>query len=288
MVTPRVASGQVSWADNGGVEIAYQVLGGSGQFLVLVHGLGYGRLGWGPFAPLLSGGRRVVLVDNRGVGESGTPPGPYRVSEMATDIVAVLDDLGLERADVVGASLGGMITLELAATYPERLRRMVLIATTPGPPQGTPFPSGTAALLAGRVRADGGSTRRLVEGALSPATVAARPGMVEDLLALRQAQAQPASAWRAQAAASASFSLGMPLGELGTPALAVAGLDDAVIDPANTMRLSLGLGRARGFFVSPAGHLCFWEEPELLASVVADFLDADFLDAEVPVEVAEP
>jgi 3-oxoadipate enol-lactonase len=184
----------------------------------------------------------------------------------------VLDHLGLERAEVVGASLGGMVTLQLAASHPERLRRMVLIATTPGPPQGAPLPAGTAALLAGRVRAGRETLRRLVEGALSPASVAKRPGLVEQLLALRDEQAQPAEAWRAQAAASASFSLQVPLADLRAPALAVSGLDDSVIDPANTMRLALGLGRGRGFFIASAGHLCFWEEPELLGNVVGEFL----------------
>jgi 3-oxoadipate enol-lactonase len=271
-VTSVAELAPLEWADRRGVPIAYQVLGRGGPFVVLVHGLGYGRFGWGPFAFELARKRRVVLVDNRGIGASGMPPGPYSVGEMAADVVAVLDHVGLERAEVVGASLGGMVTLQLAASHPERLRRMVLIATTPGPPQGAPLPAGTAALLAGRVRAGREKLRRLVEGALSPASVAKRAGLVEQLLALRDEQAQPAEAWRAQAAASASFSLQVPLADLRAPALAVSGLDDSVIDPANTMRLALGLGRGRGFFIASAGHLCFWEEPELLGNVVGEFL----------------
>jgi 3-oxoadipate enol-lactonase len=272
----------LAWADNAGDPIAYQVLGRRGPWLVLVHGLGYGRFGWGPFAWLLAEERRVVIVDNRGIGESGAPPGPYSVELMAADVVAVLDDLGLDKADVAGASLGGMVALQLAAEHAERLERMVLIAATPGPPQGTPFPGPTRALLEGRVKANPKTVRRLVEGALSPATVAARPALVERLLAYRHEHAQPPEAWRAQAAASASWSLEPLLGDISTPALAVAGVDDTVIDPANTMRLALRLGRARGVFLAPAGHLCFWEQPELVAEVVASFLDA-----EVPVEAGE-
>lgn len=264
----------VAWANSAGVRIAYQILGRHGPWLVLVHGLGYGRSGWGPFARLIAEERRVVLVDNRGIGESGAPPGPYSVPLMADDIVAVLDDLGLERADVAGASLGGMVALQLAAAHPERVQRLVLIAATPGPPQGTPLPGTTKALLAGHVKANTKTVRRLVEGALSPVTVAERPELVERLLAYRREEPQSLDAWRAQAAASATWSLGVSLGDLSTPTLAVAGLDDRVIDPANTMRLALGLGRGRGVFLAPAGHLCFWEHPGLVAGAVTDFLGA--------------
>lgn len=267
------ALGPVEWADSNGVAIAHQVLGSHGPWLALVHGLGYGRHGWGPFANLLARRRRVVLIDNRGIGDSDQPPGPYTVDQMAADVVAVLDDLGAAQCDVAGASLGGMVTLQLAASHPRRLARMVLIAATPGEPQGSPLPAATAALLRGEVRGGAATVRRLIEGALAPTTVSQRPELVERLLALRDEQAQPPEAWRSQAAASAAFTLQSELATMATPALAVAGLDDAVIDPANTMTLAFALPRARALYVAPAGHLCFWEEPGALADAVSDYLD---------------
>jgi 3-oxoadipate enol-lactonase len=265
--------GRVGFADHRGVAIAYQVLGGDGPWLALVHGLGYGRFGWGPFATLLAARRRLVLIDNRGIGESDQPPGPYSVDDMAGDVVAVLDHVGIGECDVVGASLGGMVTLQVAASHPERLRRMVLIAATPGEPQGTPLPGTTVALLRGQVQRGPRAARRSIEGALAPTTVASRPELVDRLMALRREQAQPGDAWRAQAAASDAFALRSQLATLRTPALAIAGLDDAVIDPANTMTLAFALSEGRALYVAPAGHLCFWEEPELLADAVADYLD---------------
>lgn len=276
MTVGRVASatlGGVGFANHGGVTIAYQVLGREGPWLVLVHGLGYSRLGWGPFATLLAAGRRVVLVDNRGIGQSDRPTGPYRVEDMAGDIVAVLDDLGIDSCDLAGASLGGMVALQLAASQPERLRRMVLMAATPGEPQGRPLPASTATLLRGQVSQGARMQRRLIEGALAPTTVAARPELVDRLLALWREQGQPLEAWRAQAAASAGFGLRARLGAIATPTLAIAGLDDAVVDARNTMTLAFALPKARALYVSPAGHLCMWEEPELLSASVADFLD---------------
>lgn len=265
--------GDLQRADHKGTAIAYQVLGESGPWLVLVHGLGYGRFGWGPMAALLAGRRRVVLIDNRGIGDSDRPPGPYTVDDMAGDVVAVMDHLGLQRPDVVGASLGGMVALQVAASYPDRTGRLVLIAATAGEPQGTALPQATAALLRGEIPRRAGTPRRLIEGALAPTTVARHPELVDALMELRGRQAQHPEGWRSQAAASAGFSLRAALGVLKCPTLAIAGTDDAVIDPENTMKLVFGLPEARAFYVAPAGHLCFWEEPELLAEEISLFLE---------------
>ncbi|HTW10071.1 MAG TPA: alpha/beta fold hydrolase [Acidimicrobiales bacterium] len=268
-------AGAAGLARHDGVAIAYQVIGPSGPWLVLVHGLGYGRRGWGPFATMLANSRRVVLVDNRGIGDSDCPPGPYSVDQMAGDVVAVLDDIGIGSCDILGASLGGMVTLQVTAAHPERIRRMVLIAATPGEPQGAPMPDNTTALLRGHVRVNNESTaRKLIEGALAAQTVATRPELVDCLVDLHNEQDQAPEAWRSQAAASAGFTLRRTLRTMATPTLAIAGTDDAVIDPANTIALAFALPDARAFFVAPAGHLCFWEEPELLAEAVHEHLDA--------------
>ena len=110
-------------ARSGEVGIAYEIRG-EGEPLVLVHGLAYDRAGWGRLPDLLAERFRVVLVDNRGVGESDAPPGPYTVAEMAADVVAVLDDARIDRTNLFGVSLGGYIAQELALTSPERVRRI--------------------------------------------------------------------------------------------------------------------------------------------------------------------
>jgi pimeloyl-ACP methyl ester carboxylesterase len=95
-------------ADSQGVRIGYEVRG-DGEPLVLVHGLAYDRAGWGRLPDLLAERYRVVLLDNRGVGESDEPAGPYAVAQMADDVVAVLDDAGIARTNLFGVSLGGYI-----------------------------------------------------------------------------------------------------------------------------------------------------------------------------------
>ena len=82
-----------TFAPSGGVRIAYELVG-TGEPVLLIHGLGYDRYGWGPLPSLLAEEFRVVLVDNRGVGESDAPPGPYTVAELASDAVSVLVQSG--------------------------------------------------------------------------------------------------------------------------------------------------------------------------------------------------
>src|SRR5690348_17521761 len=81
---------------------------GEGAPVLLMHGLGYTREGWGPLRELLARRYRVLSYDNRGIGESEIPPGPYTVHDLAADALQVLDQAGVERAHVLGTSLGGM------------------------------------------------------------------------------------------------------------------------------------------------------------------------------------
>ncbi len=260
------------------VSIAYEVVGDHGPYLVLIHGLGYGTWGWGPFAELLARRRRLVLLDNRGIGASDAPPGPYTVEAMAADVAGLLDELALDGADVLGASLGGMIALRLALDVPDRVRRVVLVAATLGEELGTPLPRTTERLLRGGLPTAPESERRLVSGALSPRTLAERPGLVDTIVELRERYPQPVSAWEAQAAASASFAVSSGFERLTNPVLALAGLDDTVIDPRNSELLARMLPNARAELLPGTGHLSFWEHPERLASIVETFLDDGSLD----------
>src|SRR5213078_3590531 len=108
---------------------------------LFIHGLAYSRIGWGPGPDLLARDFRVVLFDNRGVGESDAPEGPYSIPLMVGDAIAVLDAVGAERAHVVGVSLGGYIAQELAVTHPQRVEKLVLVSTAVAAAEGAvPMP----------------------------------------------------------------------------------------------------------------------------------------------------
>jgi pimeloyl-ACP methyl ester carboxylesterase len=129
------------------VRIAWEERG-SGEPLLLIQGLGYARWGWEPVVGPLAERHRVLFFDNRGIGESDKPAGPYTARLMADDALQVLDEAGVGRAHVVGASLGGMVAQELAVLAPERVGKLVLCCTHPGLTLGHPMPEATVQLLA--------------------------------------------------------------------------------------------------------------------------------------------
>jgi len=113
-----------------GVRIAYDVWGKrDGEPLLLIQGLGADSRGWALQRMAFGRTYRCYSFDNRGVGQSDVPPGPYDLERMALDAVAVLDAEGIARAHVMGASMGGVIAQILAVRNPERVRSLVLACT---------------------------------------------------------------------------------------------------------------------------------------------------------------
>jgi len=115
-----------------GAEIYYETTG-DGDPLVLIMGLGADMRGWAMQSAPFAEHYRVVMIDNRGVGKSSLAPPPYTTKQMAMDTLAVLDDAGIERAHVLGVSLGGAIAQELAIAAPGRIRSLALGSTWAGP-----------------------------------------------------------------------------------------------------------------------------------------------------------
>ena len=243
---------------------------GAGRPVVLVHGLGYARWGWEPVADGFAESFDIVLIDNRGIGSSEAPPGPYTTAEMAGDVLSVLDDAGLESAHLIGTSLGGMIAQELALEMPERVEKLVLVCTTPGGANAAPMPAQTVQLLAEAPTLEPlVALRKFVENALAPDPPEA---MVERILAHRLATAQPPSAWLSQAAAGAAFDAWDRLPALAMPTLVVHGTADVVVDPANAQLLAERIPNARLELFHGCGHLLFWEQPDRFVGVVGEFL----------------
>ena len=259
-------------ADSHGVRIAYEVRG-EGDPLVLVHGLAYDRAGWGRLPDLLAERFRVVLVDNRGVGESDVPAGPYSVAEMADDVVSVLDDAGIERTNLFGVSLGGYIAQELALAHPERVERLILASTAPGGPKAHPMPQSTQDVFA-RYPTMGreAGLRMFVENSLGERGVRELPDLVEEIFEYRLGHAPTVDAWLAQATAGATFDAFDRLDAIGVPTLVIAGGADIVVDPRNAVLLGELIRHARVEVVPDRGHLLVWEDSGRVAELVTEFL----------------
>jgi pimeloyl-ACP methyl ester carboxylesterase len=119
----------VPTVSSGDVDLHFEERGAGEPPLLLVAGIPAVASDWAALAEPLSATRRVIAYDNRGSGGSTVTPGPYTTRQLAADAIGLLDALGIERADVFGMSLGGMIAQEVALGWPRRVRRLVLGCT---------------------------------------------------------------------------------------------------------------------------------------------------------------
>jgi pimeloyl-ACP methyl ester carboxylesterase len=110
------------------IRISYRVEG-KGDPLVMIMGFTAGRSGWARQIPFFRKYYRVITFDNRGAGKSDKPSGPYSTRMMADDTAKLMDLLGIEKAHIVGMSMGGMIAQELAINCPQRVMKLVLAST---------------------------------------------------------------------------------------------------------------------------------------------------------------
>lgn len=249
------------------VPIAWEATG-DGPAVLLVQGLGYGRWGWEPLVPNLAGEFRVITFDNRGIGESGQPTGPYTAAQMAEDCVSVLAAAAVDRSHVIGTSLGGMISQELAIEHPERVDRLALLSTTPGGRDAFPMPQVTVDLL-GQVQqmAPDVALRKLVENALRDDVA---PEVVERILHYRTSQPQDPAGWQSQAAAGVGYDGAGRAAQIAAPTLIVHGSEDRVVDARNAQLLGEMIPGSKVEIVR-GGHLFFWEDPERAARLLIDF-----------------
>ena len=116
-------------ANVNGIRLFYKVCG-QGEALVLIPGLGAGHTSWFRQLPAFKKGFRVITFDPRSIGRSDRPKQPYGFRVLADDVVGLMDHLAVEKAHVLGQSLGGLVAQEVAIDYPDRVLKLVLVSST--------------------------------------------------------------------------------------------------------------------------------------------------------------
>jgi pimeloyl-ACP methyl ester carboxylesterase len=192
---------------------------------------------------------------------------------MAADVVAVLDDAGIERTNLFGVSLGGYIAQELALSWPDRLERLVLCSAAPGGGGAVPMPQTTQEVFARypTMEREAG-LRMFVENSLGERGVRELPDLVEEIFRYRLGHAPTVQAWAAQATAGATYESYDRIGAVTAPTLVIAGGADVVVDPRNAALLGELIPNARVEIVPDRGHLLVWEDSERVAQLVTEFL----------------
>ncbi|HVL82471.1 MAG TPA: alpha/beta fold hydrolase [Actinomycetota bacterium] len=258
-------------ARNGDVEIAYEVHG-DGPPLLLIMGLGYARWGWHVQIPELSRDHRVIAMDNRGVGSSTPVTDPYTVHDMADDAVAVLDDAGVDTANVLGVSLGGVIAQSIAARYPQRVRTLFLLSTTHGGPAAVPVPAETAAVMldpAPELTPEQ-RIRRVMPLSFRPGWTEEHPEEFDRIVALRLAHVPSFDAYVAQATAGGTADVTAECASITAPTLVAHGTADRVVPVENAYMLAERIEGARLEILEGAGHLIMIEDPDWLHALIRE------------------
>ncbi|HSF07383.1 MAG TPA: alpha/beta fold hydrolase [Methylomirabilota bacterium] len=255
----------------GDIEMFYTAAG-SGEPLVLVMGLSGDHLSWGFQIAALAERYRVVAFDNRGAGQTDTPDLPYTTRMMAEDTRGLMDALGIDRAYVVGVSMGGMIAQELALHHPDRVRALHLGCTLARPDAYLNALSASWRELRAQMGRET-ALRAMGPWLFAAATYNERPEFVEMIFQNGLANPHPQSltGFLRQSEAVASHDTLDRLAGIKCPTLVSVGDEDILLPPRFSQELAARVPGARLELVPGSGHVYFWEHPDFFNALCLDF-----------------
>lgn len=261
------------FATSRGARIHYTVHGERGGTpVVLIQGLGLSSRFWFDIPEMLAedarAPRRVLAIDNRGTGRSDKPKRPWTMGTMADDVVAVLDDAGLDAAFIVGISMGGMIAQHVALRHPKRVRGLVLLATTAGFLMGA-LPDARALARLVSLPFGGPRAGRNLARLLLPESKwdKAKEIFRDWPKAMREDPTAP-STFAAHLLAASTHLVTPRLSRIACPVVVVAGKHDQLIPLRNARVLASKIRAAELEVLEDAGHAVFADDRDLVRRMV--------------------
>ena len=245
---------------------------GEGEPLLLVQGMTGHSLHWGE--ELLCALERhfeLVLYDHRGVGRSAPYESPFSIADLGADAAALLAALDIDRAHVLGISMGGMVAQELALADPDRVLTLTLGATYCGGP-GSQFTDDRVVNDLAMAILSGDADRKVRAGwefNVSQAFASA-DGNFERFAEIALAYPVPLPMVMAQVQAILAHDTSGRLGDIAAPTLVVHGTADQMLVAANGELVADLIPNARLELLDGVGHLFFWEQPQRVAQLVAE------------------
>jgi len=244
---------------------------GVGPPVLLIMGLSFTHEMWYRVLPWLTQRYRTILFDNRGMGRSNVPRGPYRISQLADDAMAVLDAAQVPAAHIIGASMGGMISQEIALRHPQRVLSLLLGCTSYGGlfarwpdfsrrPRKLPLAENSV------------MDRELAIAPLLYSDSTPYEKILEDIQLRCQCTWTYKGFWN-QFAGILLWNSYLRLPRIRIPTLVVHGDEDRLIPPQNGKVVASRIPGARLEIIRGAGHILTTDQPEICAKLLLDFLD---------------
>ena len=256
-----------------GISINYQIDGAdtAKETIVLINGLADDLTSWGFQVPaLVEAGYRVVSFDNRGIGKSDRPAGPYSSKQLAADAKALVDQLGISGFHLMGVSMGGMISEEYAIAYPGDLKSVTL-ACTYG--KADAFCQTMFAMWADLARQVSVPfvMRDVALWAFTGPFFEERAADAAEFAAAMAGLDQSVETYLAQLSVIQTHDATDRIGQLKVPTLVLAGEEDILIPVRLSRQLQAAIPGARWKTV-PGGHACLWESPDPFNNAFIDFV----------------
>ena len=261
-----------------GIDINYVLQGDGPETVVLLNGLADELGTWAYQTPaLLDAGYRVLTFDNRGIGKTDKPAGPYSSELMAADTKSLVDELGVTDFHLMGVSMGGMIAQAYALAYQGDLRSLTLGCTYAAP---GPFCSRMFSLWADIAAIQGVPTvmRDVTLWAFTLAFFRDRETELADFETAMRYLDQPVSAYLAQLAVIQNHNTTADLGRVTVPTLVIAGEEDILI-PTRLSHDLHDLIPGSTWATTAGGHGCIWEYPEPFNTRFVDFISENRITA---------
>jgi 3-oxoadipate enol-lactonase len=262
-----------------GIEINYRIEGDGPETIVLVNGLADDLETWAyQVEDFLGAGYRVLRFDNRGVGSTSKPEGPYTTRLFAEDTKALVDSLGISQFHLVGTSMGGMIAQEYAIAWSADLKSLTLSSTYAWP---GPFCSRMFAMWAEIAPVQGVAMvmRDVTLWAFTQDFFENREPELREFEGEMANIAQPLEAYLAQLSSIQTHDSRDRLGQITAPTLVIAGAEDILIPVTLSRRLCDGI-RGAQWATSPGGHASIWEHPKPFNQAVLAFIGKHVAEGE--------
>ncbi|MFX1258117.1 MAG: alpha/beta fold hydrolase [Promethearchaeota archaeon] len=256
------------------INIYYEVHG-DGTPLVMIMGLSANIDWWNPvLLEASSKNFKTIIFDNRGAGRSDAPDIEYSIKMFADDTVGLMDALDVEKAHVLGASMGGMIAQELVLNYPERVEKLVLCCTSCGGSKSIPPSPEVMELL---MRDTKGLTQEEIARGVIPLLyteefIEGNPDYVEETVQNILKHLIQEYALQRQIKAIMRFNTARRLKKINTSTLIVNGKKDILAPPQNAEVLAKLIPEAKLLLLDNSAHSLFQPEPEKLAKKILEFL----------------
>lgn len=244
----------------GDIEIYYEIHGDGPQTLMMIRGLGSNLTAWYEQLPEFAQHFRVIVFDNRGAGRTDKPDAPYSIRQMAADTAGLLDVLKVERAALLGISMGGMIAQEFALAYQDRLSSLTLGCTHFGGPGTVSAPPQVIEALVANQNANGEQRKVQLRSSFTDDAIANRRDMIDRYEKVRAQYLIPPFAYQRQLQAVMGFEAASRLDAIRVPTMVMTGRDDVLVPPENSTLIA---SRIPGAILKelPGAHLFFTEYP---------------------------